>query len=69
MNQLSVQKRCEIIAAHVEGNSLRATCPMTGAAMNTVLKLLADLGEACALLSRPGLAESALPAPADSNRG
>jgi hypothetical protein len=48
MNQLSAEKRCRIVAALVEGNSLRSTCRMTGAAMNTVLKLLADLGRACA---------------------
>jgi len=48
MNQLSAEKRCQVIAALVEGNSLRSTCRMTGAAMNTVLKLLADLGRACA---------------------
>jgi IS1 family transposase len=48
MNQLSLEKRCQVVACLVEGNSLRATCRMTGAAMNTVLKLLADLGTACA---------------------
>jgi hypothetical protein len=32
----------------VEGNSIRATVRMTGAAKNTITKLLADLGEACA---------------------
>jgi len=47
MNRLSTEKRAEIVGALVEGNSLRATVRMTGAAMNTVLKLLRDLGEAC----------------------
>ena len=32
----------------VEGNSIRSTCRMTGVAKGTVLKLLAELGEACA---------------------
>jgi IS1 family transposase len=32
----------------VEGNSIRATCRMTGFAKGTVLKLLAELGNACA---------------------
>ncbi len=32
----------------MEGNSIRATVRMTGAAKNTITKLLADLGEACA---------------------
>jgi len=31
----------------VEGNSIRATCRLTGAAKNTVVKLLRDLGIAC----------------------
>jgi IS1 family transposase len=48
MNRLSIEKRAQILAALVEGNSLRSVVRMTGAAMNTVLKLLADLGDACA---------------------
>ncbi len=47
MNRLSTDKRAQIIGALVEGNSIRATCRMTGAAKNTVTKLLVDLGEAC----------------------
>lgn len=47
MNQLSTQERAQVIGALVEGNSLRATCRMTGAARNTVNKLLVDLGAAC----------------------
>jgi IS1 family transposase len=48
MNKLSTKDRVQIIAALVEGNSIRATCRMTGAAKGTVLKLLVDLGKACA---------------------
>jgi len=48
MNKLSTAERAKIVAALVEGNSVRATCRMTGAAKGTVLKLLADLGKACA---------------------
>jgi len=48
MNRLSPAKRTEIIAALVEGCSIRATCRMTGAAKNTVVKLLVELGEVCA---------------------
>ncbi|MEE9613644.1 MAG: IS1 family transposase [Thermodesulfobacteriota bacterium] len=47
MNRLSRDKQKQIIAALVEGNSIRATCRMTGAAKGTVLKLLKDVGEAC----------------------
>jgi IS1 family transposase len=46
MNRLSTQKRAEIIHSLVEGNSINATCRMTGAAKMTVLKLIRDLGEA-----------------------
>jgi len=48
MNRLSARQRTQIIAALVEGNSIRATCRMTGAAKGTVLKLLAEIGSACA---------------------
>ena len=48
MNKLPLAKRVAVVSALVEGNSLRSTCRMTGVAMNTVLKLLAELGEACA---------------------
>jgi IS1 family transposase len=48
MNQLSVEKRSQIVAALVEGNSLRATSRMTGASKVTILRLLESLGSACA---------------------
>ncbi|HEX7766891.1 MAG TPA: IS1 family transposase [Nitrospira sp.] len=48
MNKLTQAKRVQVIAALVEGNSIRATCRMTGVAKGTVLKLLVDLGSACA---------------------
>lgn len=50
MNKLSTQKRAQIIAALVEGNSINAIVRMTGAAKHTVLKLLEDVGCACAAL-------------------
>ena len=46
MNRLSTSKRAEIIGCLVEGMSIRATCRLTGVAKNTVVKLLADLGDA-----------------------
>lgn len=48
MNKLDLKKRAQILACLVEGNSIRATVRMTGAAKNTVVKLLADVGAACA---------------------
>ena len=47
MNKLDVTARAKILACLVEGNSIRATCRMTGAAKGTVLKLLAEVGSAC----------------------
>lgn len=49
MNRLSREKRKAVIAALVEGNSIRATCRMTGVAKNTVVKLLSDLGTVCSI--------------------
>ena len=47
MNTLSKERRAQVAAALVEGNSIRSTVRMTGVAKGTVLKLLADLGRAC----------------------
>ncbi|HTR23562.1 MAG TPA: IS1 family transposase [Terriglobales bacterium] len=49
MNTLTNEDRIRIIAALVEGNSIRSTSRMTGVARNTVTKLLVDLGKACML--------------------
>jgi IS1 family transposase len=48
MNKLSPERQAAVIAALVEGNSIRATVRMTGVAKNTIVKLLADVGKACA---------------------
>ena len=48
MNQLDTKRRTQLVAALVEGNSLRGTARMTGVARMTVEKLLRDLGTACA---------------------
>lgn len=48
MNRLPKAKQVQVVAALVEGMSIRATVRMTGVAKNTIVKLLADLGEACA---------------------
>src|SRR5665213_726914 len=47
MNRLSTEKRAQVIGCLVEGMSIRATVRATGAAKNTVSKLLLDLGVAC----------------------
>jgi IS1 family transposase len=47
MNKLDNETRCRVVATLVEGNSIRATVRMTGAAKNTVSKLLVELGAAC----------------------
>jgi len=48
MNRLSKEKRVRVVAALVEGNSIRSTARMTGVSKPTILKLLRDLGCACA---------------------
>ncbi len=47
MNKLNKVKQIQIIAALVEGNSLRSTARMCDVAFNTVLKLLPQIGRAC----------------------
>jgi IS1 family transposase len=47
MNKLSDTKRAQVVAALVEGNSIRATVRMTGVAKNTISKFLVELGAAC----------------------
>jgi IS1 family transposase len=49
MNKLSTEERSRVVAALVEGNSLRAVTRMTGVNRTTVMKLLADLGRACSI--------------------
>lgn len=48
MNKLTAEKRAQVVRCLVDGNSIRATVRITGAAKNTVSKLLVDLGAACA---------------------
>jgi IS1 family transposase len=47
MNKLSTEERKAVVAALVEGNSLRSVTRMTGVHRTTVMKLLCDLGRAC----------------------
>jgi IS1 family transposase len=48
MNKLDTETRVRIVKCLVDGVGVNATCRVTGAAKHTVLKLLAELGEACA---------------------
>ncbi len=47
MNILPTEKRVAVISALVEGCSVRSTVRMTGVAKDTILKLLAAVGEVC----------------------
>ena len=47
VNKLSSSRRAQILGMMVEGVSIRAISRMTGASINTVVKLLADAGNAC----------------------
>jgi IS1 family transposase len=47
MNNLSIEKRCKIIQLLVEGNSLRGISRITDVSINTVTKLLENVGRAC----------------------
>src|SRR6266704_2996434 len=48
MNRLPLANRAAILGMLVEGNSLRATSRLADVSINTVTKLLVDLGAACA---------------------
>jgi IS1 family transposase len=48
MNRIDPATRARVVNCLIEGCSIRATVRMTGAAKNTVVKLLADIGCACA---------------------
>lgn len=58
MNQISVERRAAVVKALVDGNSIRATCRITGAAKNTVTRLLVELGELCSIYQDHELAGS-----------
>lgn len=48
MKQLDSNRRAQVVRCLVEGNSIRSTVRITGVAKNTIVKLLNDLGCACA---------------------
>jgi len=47
MNRLSIEKRSQIVGMLVEGNSMRAISRMANCSINTVTKLLIDVGKSC----------------------
>ena len=55
MNRLTIEKRTQIIGALVKGNAINATARMAGVSKVTILKLLKDVGEACAAFENKAL--------------
>ncbi|MFH1383019.1 MAG: IS1 family transposase [Chloroflexota bacterium] len=47
MNKLSVERQSQSVKVLCEGNSIRSTARITGTAINTVVTLLKEVGEAC----------------------
>ena len=47
MNKLSIERQAQIIKVLCEGNSIRSTARITGASINTVVKLLQRVGQSC----------------------
>jgi IS1 family transposase len=47
MNVLDIKRKAAILSLLCEGNSIASTCRITGAAKNTVIRLLLEVGEAC----------------------
>ena len=49
INRLSREQRAQVLALHVEGTSVRATCRVTGRSKGAVFRLLCGAGHACAV--------------------
>lgn len=47
MERLATSKRAAVLRCLIEGNSILGTSRITGVAKNTIVKLLADVGNAC----------------------
>ncbi len=47
MNRLSIDHQAQVIRVLCEGNSIRSTARITNTAINTVVKLLREVGAAC----------------------
>ena len=61
MNRLPIEKRVRIVGMLIEGNSLRATSRLADVSINTVTKLLVDVGSACCRLPRQNASQSDVP--------
>ena len=48
MNVLNAERRAQVVAALVEGNSIRSVARMSGVSRNTIMMLLVRVGAACA---------------------
>jgi IS1 family transposase len=57
MNRLDTEARAKIIGCLVEGMSIRGTVRITGAAKNTVAKLLVDVGDAASAFMNEALVD------------
>src|SRR5438270_7890092 len=55
MNRLSIERRAALVSLLVEGNSLRAASRIADVSINTVSKLLVDLGGACSAYQNDAL--------------
>ncbi len=49
MNKISIDRQAQVIKCLCEGNSIRSTARITDTAINTVVKLLKDVGTVCAV--------------------
>ena len=48
MNKLSLERQTQVVKVLCEGNSIRSTARITNTAINTVVRLLREVGTACA---------------------
>lgn len=49
MNKLTMNRRAAVVRGMVEGNSIRFLTRMTGVSKGAVLRMLAEVGEFCAI--------------------
>jgi IS1 family transposase len=49
MNRLTSEARCRVVSCLIEGCSIRSTVRMTGVCKKTVMRLLVEIGEVCAV--------------------